>query len=375
MRVKPDHPACLIAAIALMATGCIPAQGRERAQPGAVPPPARPLKTTVTAEPVPAAPPVMATETPPAAIPLPPVWQTRSVVANAAEVPTSTYVVKAGDSLRKIDLLTGAASEAIARENGLLTPFKIKTGQKLRIPGGRYHRVAKYESGIAIARAYGVDWQRVATLNHLEEPYILREGQRLLLPSRAEVSTMTPDERAAAFRVDIEDLITGSEPAVASSAPVNQPATAPRPTAPAMPTPPTTALGEPDRFNGRFDWPVKGRVIRSFGNYASGQKNDGINIAANRGDPIVAAADGIIAYAGSDIAVYGTLALIRHGDGWISAYGYADSLIVTRGQRVKAGQVIGYTGASPYSGEPQLHFEIRNGRKPVDPAAYLPRRS
>lgn len=359
----------------LMTSGCIPTPDRAETR---VPPPGR-----ATAKPAPApvskseavAPQVIAPGPPPPAVsenvpmPPPPAWQVRTVTPSAVEVAPSTYVVKPGDTLRRISDKTGAGSEAIAKVNEIPSPFTIKIGQKLKIPGGRYHRVGKGETGIAISRAYGVEWMRIAQLNEIEEPYVLREGQRLLLPSQTEVARMTPDQRAAAFRVDIEDLITGSEPAVATREQPRPAVASPKVVAP------TQAVAEPSRFSGRFDWPVRGPILRGFGGFSSGQRNDGINIAVARGSPIGAAADGVVAYVGQDIPAYGTLILLRHGDGWLSAYGYADSITVTRGQKVVRGQTIAKSGTSPYSDEPQLHFEIRNGRKPVNPLTYLPSRS
>lgn len=337
----------------LLLAGCIPGNQADHSPPPA-PPPAAPSPAEPVAE-------------PPAP---PPAWQAKAVVPNAAEVASSTYTVIAGDTLRRISDKTGAASEAIARTNGLIAPFVIKVGQKLRIPGGRYHRVGKGESGIAIARAYGVDWSRVATMNLLPEPYVLREGQRLLLPSRAEVSKMTMEQRAAAFRLDIDDLITGAEPALATNA-----TAAPPVATPAAPLPSTATLAEPPRFTGRFGWPLLGPVVRPFGSLGGGRQNDGINIGAARGAPILAAADGVVAYVGSDVALYGGLILLRHGDGWITAYGHAEALLVTRGQSVKRGDIIGRAGETGSATEPQLHFEIRQGRKPVNPLEHLPRRT
>ena len=335
----------------LLLAGCIPGN-----RPDPAPPP------RASAPPPPPAPAPVA--------PPPPAWQARKVVPNAVEIRRSTYVVVAGDSLRRISDKTGAASEAIARENRLAPPFLIRIGQKLRIPGGRYHRVGSGESGVAIARAYGVEWTRVAEINDLAEPYILREGQRLLLPSRAEVSRMTVEERAAAFRLDIDDLITGGEPALASNGQA-----APAVATPASPMPSTVPVAEPGVFAGRFDWPLTGRIIHRFGNLGGGRRNDGINIGAPRGTPILAAADDVVAYVGSEVAAFGGLILIRHGDGWITAYGHAEELLVTRGQAVKRGDMIARAGMGGSVIEPQLHFEIRQGRKPVNPLELLPKRS
>lgn len=363
----------------LLTSACIPATDRAepRRPPAASGSVSRPAKPTVAPATVPVAaiaqpiapgpPPPAVSENAPS--PPPPAWQVKVVTPSAIEVAPSTYVVKRGDTLRAISDRTGAGSEVIARVNKIAAPFKILAGQKLQIPGGRYHRVGRGETGIAISRAYGVEWKRIAELNELDEPYVLRDGQRLLLPSQREVAGMSSDQRAAAFRLDIEDLISGSEPALAIRGEAKQPVSTPRPVAP------TVAVAEPTRFAGRFDWPVRGPILRGFGRISSGQTNDGINIAIDRGSPIAAAADGVVAYVGRDIPAYGTLILLRHGDGWLSAYGYADSITVTRGQKVVRGQTIAKSGASPYSGDPQLHFEIRNGLKPVNPISYLPSRS
>ena len=298
----------------------------------------------------------------------PPAWEARTVVPGATEVKTGRVVVAAGDTLSAIADRTGASIEQIAQANGIEPPYRVRLGQRLTIPGGRYHRVGKGESGIAIARAYGVQWGRIADLNRLEEPYVLREGQRLLLPSSAETARMTMEQRAAAFRLDIEDLISGSEPAVAVNAkPAKAIKSAARPS-----VPPTVPVAEPPRFAGRFDWPLKGRILRPFGDLGDGRRNDGINIAADEGEAITAAADGVVAYAGTGIAVYGGLVLIRHGDGWLTAYGHAEELLVKRGQAVKRGQTIARAGETGSVSEPQLHFEVRQGRRPVNPATMLP---
>ncbi|TZG25020.1 M23 family metallopeptidase [Sphingomonas montanisoli] len=353
----------LLPLTALLVTACIPGQQRGRAP--VTRPPAE-IQVPVV-EPTPPPPPPPTSEgTPPSP---PPAWQVKKVVANATNVADQTYLVKPGDNLRRISDTTGAASEAIARANNIAPPFKILAGQKLKIPGGRYHRVGKGETGIAISRAYGVEWARIAQLNDLEEPYVLREGMRLVLPSSGEVARMSPQDRADAFRLDIEDLITGSEPALAVREKAKPPAPTPKRVAP------TVAVAEPTTFAGRFDWPVRGPILRSFGRIGDGQQNDGVNIGTPAGSAVAAAADGVVAYVGQDIPAYGTLILIRHGDGWLSAYGYAATITVTRGQKVVRGQMIARSGASPYTGEPQLHFEVRNGRKPVNPLSVLPGRS
>jgi len=296
-----------------------------------------------------------------------PSWVAKPVEADAVTIADSTYVVKDGETIRSIGNKTGAGSEAIAKANNIQAPFVVRTGQRLKIPGGRYHLVRAGQSGIAIARAYGVPWSTIADLNDIQPPYVLRNGQRLLLPSAAQTAQMTPEQRAQAFNLDIDDLATGSEPALASNAAPKAPTATPR-----KPLPKDEPVETPANFSGRFQWPLSGAIIGRFGPAGDGRRNDGINISAERGEEIRAAADGVVAYAGSAIAVYGGLILIKHGDGWITAYGHAEQILVTRGQTVHRGDVIARAGATGSVNKPQLHFEIRNRRTPVDPLRYLP---
>lgn len=302
-------------------------------------------------------------------------WQARSVVPAAETVADVTYVVQPGDTLRGIANKTGAGSHVIARNNGLAEPYIIQPGQRLIITGGRYHSVSSGETGIAIARAYGAPWREVVALNGLEEPFVLRVGQKLLLPATIpdDPVNMSLEQRAAAFRLDIDDIVTGGQPALAASATGNGATPEPSdwrkaimPERPAIP-----ASG----FAGRFNWPVDGKLLSGFGSKGGGVVNDGLNIAVAEGTPIRAAADGVVAYSGDEIDVFGGLILINHGEGWVTAYGHANRLNVSRGQKVKAGDMIGLAGDSGYVQEPQLHFEIRKNRKPVDPRSYLPKRS
>ncbi|WP_033920039.1 M23 family metallopeptidase [Sphingomonas sp. 37zxx] len=339
----------------LTLAACIPGTSQPPTAPPPPPPPSQtvrqPLAEKITALPSPL-----------------PAWEARRVSPDARSVAATTYTVAPGDTLRGIAAKTGAGSEAIARANGIAPPFTILTGQRLTIPGGRYHLVRDGQTGIAIARAYGVDWGRIVTANMLEEPYILRTGQRVLIPGEA--TPRSAAERAQAFTLDIDDIITGGEPALAAN------------TAPTRPTssskrvlPSTAAVAEPARLRGGFQWPVEGRIVRRFGPGASGERNDGIKIAVPLKTPILATADGVVAYVGSDIPALGGLVILRHGDGLTSVYGHAGGLLVQRGQSVKRGQRIALSGDSGAANRPELHFELRQGRTPVDPLTRLPARN
>uniref|UniRef100_UPI0015767024 murein hydrolase activator EnvC family protein n=1 Tax=Sphingomonas bacterium TaxID=1895847 RepID=UPI0015767024 len=136
--------------------------------------------------------------------------------------------------------------------------------------------------------------------------------------------------------------------------------------------PPSAAISAPARLRGGFAWPADGRLVKRFGHGETGYRNDGIEIAVPVETPVHAAADGVIAYAGDGIAALGGLVIVRHGDAWTTVYGHASKLLVQRGQSVKRGQAIALSGDTGFADRPELHFELRKGRTPVDPLTQLP---
>ncbi len=290
-----------------------------------------------------------------------PDWNPSSVNRNANEVIAGEYTVKSGDTLSGIAAKTGSPQSEIARANGLEEPYPLRIGQILQIPSGKYHSVNSGETGIAIARAYSVPWSEIVALNDLQAPYILRVGQRLQIPNDGTVDAIkrdkSPEEWAANFDLDIDDIVTGGSPAIAS-----KPAQASL----------AEAVTSPGNFNSQFIYPLRGRTLSRFGSKGGGIVNDGINIAGAEGAPIGAAADGVVVYSGNEIEVFGGLILVDHGEGWVTAYGHVGQINVKRGQKVKAGQNIGQVGQTGYVDRPQLHFEIRKDRKPIDPITKLP---
>ena len=176
--------------------------------------------------------------------------------------------------------------------------------------------------------------------------------------------------------------------AATSPAPPAKPApvAAPAPAPPPPPVSPLAALGrEPSAaeearaeaaapglpHGGHFAWPVRGHVLAGYGVARDGGHNDGINIGASRGTPVTAVDSGIVAYAGNELRGYGNLVLVKHAGGWISAYAHCDELLVKKGDPVYRGKVIAKVGATGGVSEPQLHFELRRGKRPVDPREFL----
>jgi murein DD-endopeptidase MepM/ murein hydrolase activator NlpD len=149
------------------------------------------------------------------------------------------------------------------------------------------------------------------------------------------------------------------------------PAAPARKETPASLGPTAAAEPPPPRNSTTFLWPVRGRVLQGYGAGPGGTHNDGINIGAPRGAAVQAADGGVVAYSGNELRGYGNLILIKHANGWISAYAHCDLILVKTGQKVARGQVIARVGATGNVSEPQLHFELRRGKKSVDPNEYL----
>jgi murein DD-endopeptidase MepM/ murein hydrolase activator NlpD len=138
----------------------------------------------------------------------------------------------------------------------------------------------------------------------------------------------------------------------------------------AKPAPPVTALPMPV-----FGWPVEGKILSDFGAKPNGQFNDGVNIAVRTGQPVRAAADGEVVFASNQLKGFGNLLLIRHKNGWLSAYAHNDALLVKKGMQVQRGEVVARAGSTGSVQTAQLHFEVRYNRKPVNPMRILPERN
>lgn len=205
------------------------------------------------------------------------------------------------------------------------------------------HVVRSGETLYSIARRYDVDAFAFAEHNDLPAPFALYAGQRLSIP-------------AARSRPGAAPAGAEEGPMVASLPAMAQP----------LPSP-------PDASDRGFIWPVEGKVVSTFGPKARGRRNDGINIATSRGAPVRAVENGVVAYAGNELRGFGNMVLIKHQAGWISTYAHNDRLLVSRGDRVRRGQMIARAGSTGRADGVQLHFELRKGTTPVDPLQHLPR--
>jgi len=221
-----------------------------------------------------------------------------------------------------------------------------------------------------LAHAYHVSAQAIIAANHLTPPYKIAAGQQLVIPGAAEAPIGTARPLAAASSA--APIAQGHAPP--EIIPLDGPAPAPK--APPEPSAAEEARGEPVSAaplprGGHFAWPVRGHVLAGYGVSAGGKHNDGINIGAARGTPVNAVDGGTVAYAGNELRGYGNLVLVKHANGWITAYAHCDELLVKRGDTVSRGQAIAKVGATGGVSEPQLHFELRRGKHAVDPREFL----
>ncbi|WP_315751012.1 MULTISPECIES: LysM peptidoglycan-binding domain-containing M23 family metallopeptidase [unclassified Bradyrhizobium] len=233
------------------------------------------------------------------------------------------------------------------------------------------HFVNRGETLASIARQNHLTAAELARANNLDQASPLKLGTRLTVPGRAV---------AAAAPVAPVATVPQAVATVPAPAPTTRVATAAGPVQtarlaqanpapekeeePARPAETTSSLPT-------FRWPARGKVITSYGAKTNGKSNDGINIAVPEGTPVKAAEDGVVAYAGNELKGYGNLVLVRHSNGYVTAYAHASELMVKRGDPIKRGQVIAKSGQSGEVGSPQLHFEIRKGSSPVDPLQFL----
>lgn len=289
-----------------------------------------------------------------------------------------TYTVQPGDTVYSIARRADLGIRTVIEANGLEPPYVLIPGRVLQLPRLQEHVVQRGDTLYAISRRYGVQMSELVRANAIPEPYTIRAGERLVLPGEAGGAgqgVATPAVRAEA---DLPAPSPKPSPAEDSTgAPTKEPPApgAAVPTAKPPPPPPVAtaaAVAAPAATGRGFQWPVQGRVISSFGPKKGGAHNDGVNITAPRGTPVMATENGVVAYAGNELRGFGNLLLIRHDDGWVSAYAHNDTLLVARGDKVRRGQRIATVGSTGSVADPQLHFELRRQSRAIDPLTKLP---
>jgi murein DD-endopeptidase MepM/ murein hydrolase activator NlpD len=272
--------------------------------------------------------------------------------------PGARYTVRSGDTLSEIAEDCGVSTSDLANANGLYPPYELLAGQELTFPRPSSHTVRRGENLYRIGLRYNINYLDLASHNGIGAPYAIEVGQEIRIPNGRvrTVSLEPPPVRTDRPRTNV----TRETPVTVESA--DPP---PRRDPPARTEPPASAGPV------TFQWPIRGDIISTFGPKPDGRRNDGINIAANEGDSVRAAAGGTVVYAGGELQGYGELVLIRHDGGWVTAYAHNSRLLVAEGDRVDQGQLIAEAGSTGSVDTSQVHFEIRRGVTPEDPMGHL----
>ena len=315
----------------------------------------------------------------------------------------STIIVGTSDTLDSLAKRYNVSPAAILQANGYKGPRVLSPGQQLIIPKqtavagaapslapaaskpvaaaaapSSVHIVNRGDTLMSIARRNSVPVGELAKANNLDQTAKLSLGMKLTVPGSKSVAAVPPAQPAVV-------IAAPAQPVAPVAAPATKMASAGGPPQAARLASATTNVVEekpvveqasvkPSEATGAlptFRWPVRGKVITTYGSKTNGKSNDGINLAVPEGTPVKAAEDGVVAYSGNELKGYGNLVLVRHSNGYVTAYAHASELLVKRGDTIKRGQIIAKSGQSGEVGSPQLHFEIRKGSSPVDPLQFL----
>ena len=260
------------------------------------------------------------------------------------------YRVQPGESLSQIADRFGVGLSVLAQANGIAKPYNVHTGQFLVVPpraptaprstaaasNGTVETLRRGETLSALAARHGLGLGDILAANPGLKPAQARPGQKVRVPGDVVMPAappMSPQEVA---------LVQGASRA------------------------------KPPSLSGDgFVWPARGKVVNGFGDKKDGTRNDGLNIAAPAGSPVLASENGIVVYADDKLPGYGNMLLIRHAGNFTTAYAHAQTLLVKVGDRVKRGQKIATVGTTGGLRTPQLHFELRTGPNAIDPQRYL----
>jgi murein DD-endopeptidase MepM/ murein hydrolase activator NlpD len=287
------------------------------------------------------------------------IMQANNITAPATLYPGQRLVIPRYKSSR----VASATATAPAPRPAVPTPAVPTPAPAASPPGnGSVHVVAAGDTLSKIAHRYHKSVSEIAKANNLQPTATLNVGDRLTIPGaqpspvKASASPPAAPAKPVASAAPKEAAPTQNANVVAPTDQLDKEA---------------AKLAEGTGAVPKFRWPANGRIIAGYGPTTNGQQNDGINIALPENTPVKAAEDGVVAYAGNELKGYGNLVLVRHPNGYVTAYAHTKELLVKRGDQVKRGQVIARSGQTGNVNAPQLHFEIRKGASPLDPTRFL----
>lgn len=262
--------------------------------------------------------------------------------------------------------------DRMSRGAGAATTASARAAADKPLPGAEnggkpgYYTVKPGDTLIRVGLDHGQNWRDIARWSGLDNPNVIEVGQVLrVTPPGAHVATEGVVVRPVT-QTQIAQPAAATPPATAASKPAAPAAASTPPATPAATAPATDASAEETLS---FLWPAQGNLIATFDE----AKNKGLDIAGKAGDPVLAAADGRVVYAGSGLRGYGNLVILKHNNIFLTAYAHNQALLVKEDQVVKRGQKIAEMGNTD-ADQVKLHFEIRRQGKPVDPAKFMPAR-
>ena len=273
------------------------------------------------------------------------------------------HMVNPGETLSGIASRYGVSTRELAQANNMSVSAPLRMGQRLHIPQRNQQPAIDYTATASINRNAG-DTSLQTASRQTPTPVIAavpkakpRWVREMASSARSTSSSQPKSQRVASLKnaVGLPDEATSPAPSQVKAAPVT----------------PVSNQSNDAASAAKFRWPVRGRIISGFGGENAGVRNEGINLSVPEGTSIRAADNGTVIYAGDDLKMYGNFILVRHPNGWVTAYAHNNKLLVTKGQIVRRGQIIAEAGMSGNVGAPQLHFELRIKGDPVDPVPYL----
>ncbi len=317
----------------------------------------------------------------------------------------TAVTVAPGETAQTLSQRYGVPAAVIAKANGLPDAAAVKPGQRLVIPrmtgatgsiasrpatsappqsapvvsapattgsvnatsGAPFvHVIAPGETLSKLSRKYKKSVAEIARANNIAPHTMVKMGDRIIIPGlRTQVAAAPKQQPVAQAQPAPAPRMANNNAAPPSNSTASR-------ISPAADNPaPEKSKADVAGAMPSFRWPVRGRVIAAYGSKPSGQQNDGINVAVPEGTPIKAAEEGVVVYAGNELKTYGNLVLVRHSNGYVTAYAHASEILVKRDEAVKRGQTIARAGQTGNVSTPQVHFEIRKGSSPVDPVPYL----
>lgn len=410
--VAPQYPASKPAPNQGAAAAPVPASGTVAPSPAAAGTPApAPVESQPLPPPDSAAPPPAASvnRTEPAQRPTPARFAATGKVVEPHGM-YRDYVVRRKDTLDDIAHDLDTTREVLIEANHLKKPYELTPGRHLKVPIAKAYVAESGDTLPEVSRRFDVSAGELSDLNNLPVHGRLAAGEKVALPSRyhdqgpvrlpSETFVATPRPNRSSYAASSYGVIPHSTAAAAATggpyvaspsavaagerarefaaAQAATPQPAPGAYRPAAPETQAAKVDVAAAGKGRFIWPVRGEIISSFGAMGVGRRNDGIDIKSAQGTAVKAAAAGEVVYAGDQVPGFGNLVLVKHPEGWVTAYAHLDRVSVQMRQSVSQGQEIGQVGITGGAPAPELHFEIRYApsvtekAKPIDPLLVLP---